>query len=139
MKKKVLSMLSVVMLLVMVFSLNSFASSGEGSVIVGKNSAMTQAKTGITRTRKYSYVEVTAQSVCPVGEYDEDTYKYCKTRLYHNTIDNRAISDNVKIKESKLNSITIYEGYLNLKKFDLCFAGNNPDLAAKIFYKYDGK
>lgn len=139
MKKKFLSMLSLMMLLVMVFSMSSFASSGSGIVRVAKNSVMTQAKTGISRSRGYTYALVTANSVYPVESYEQDTYKYCLTRLYHNTIGNKPISATYQIKEGATYQIKFYEGYYNLTKFDLCFAGNSPDLEAYVVYTYDGK
>lgn len=139
MKKNFLSMLSLMMLLVMIFSMGAFASSGTGKVKVGKNSVMMQAETGISRSRGYTYALVTADSVYPVGNYEEDTYKYCLTRLYHNTIANKPVSAKYQIKEGTTYQIQFYEGYYNLTKFDLCFAGNSPDLAAYVIYTYNGK
>lgn len=141
--KKIVSILSVVLLIVMVLSLNTnlitFASSGTGTVAVAKNSVMTRAKKGITRTRKYGYVEIRANSVYPVGNYDTDNYTQCGTKIYHNKKSGIPISNKYTLTEGKLCRVYILDGYLDQSKFDLCFAGNTPSLDAYVAYFYDGK
>ncbi len=95
-KQKLLKSVSVIVLAIMVLSINSLnvsAGSGKGITIVNKGGKMMQAKTGIGRKRKYSYVNVTARSVYPypIGSRD-DNFTKCKTRLYHNSIRNKPIS-----------------------------------------------
>lgn len=138
MKKRIISMLVVALMAVMMISTNVLASSGSGTVTVGYNSKMMQAKTDITRTGKYSFASIKATSVYPTGDYVLDTYSTCKTRLYHSDISNRVISDIYTIKEGTTYKVYIYEGYLDLKKFDLCFAGNNPNYNACVSYTYNG-
>lgn len=74
MKKRIISMLVVALMAVMMISTNVLASSGSGTVTVGYNSRMMQAKTDITRTGKYSYASIKATSVYPTGDYKFDTY-----------------------------------------------------------------
>lgn len=120
-------------------SVYSFASSGSGTVKVVKGSVMTQAKTGITRTGNYNYARVKATSIYPTGNYTTDNYTKCKVRLYHNTKNSTPISSTYTITEGSWNDITINNGYLAQKKFDLCFAGNDPALDAYVVYAYNGK
>lgn len=139
MKKRIIKILSAAALGIMVCSFNSFASSGTGTVYVGKNSVMTQAETGITRTGKYSYANVYPLSVFPTGNYEVDNYTKCKSALYHHTKGNIMISSVYTLTEGTTYSMTIKEGYLDQSQFDLCFAGNSPSLEANILYMYDGK
>ncbi|MBO5097737.1 MAG: hypothetical protein J6B96_05415 [Agathobacter sp.] len=139
MKRKIATMLTIVAATLIMISTSAFASSGTGIVKVGLDSRMKQAETDITRTGRYSYVMVGVGSVYPVGTYSEDTYTRCKTRIYHSDISNKVISDRYVLTEGANYKIPLYEGYLNLTRVDLCFAGNNPDLEAYVVYSYDGK
>lgn len=142
MKIKMKKIVATMFLLTMVFSLQNFAafaSSGSGIVKVAKNQVMTQAKTGISRTKSFSFVYIGVNSVYPTGSYSEDNYTKCLTRLYHNSEDNLPISDTYTITEGATDTkVYIKEGYLNLTYFDLCFAGNNPNYDAYVVYTYNG-
>ncbi len=144
MRKRFISFFSGLVLMMMVLLLNSgffaFAiDEGRGTVAVGYNSVMTQAKAGIKRTRDFSYASVAVSSVYPVNTYSEDNYTRCFTKLFHNTIGNTPISDKYLLMEGTgYQKITINEGYLSQSKFDLCFAGYNANLAAYIAYAYKG-
>ncbi|MCI9369675.1 MAG: hypothetical protein HFH65_05040 [Lachnospiraceae bacterium] len=143
MKKRIISFFSSFLLIAAVlllnFDLSAFAVEKSGTVTVGKNSIMKQAALAIPRSGRYSYASVRADSVYPVGNYDEDNYTQCLTRIYHNTIGNKPISDIYKLTEGYgYYKIYFYDGWNNVSVFDLCFAGNNPNLSAHIAYTYDG-
>ncbi len=129
--------LAVAMLVVMVFTINVFAyDTGTGRVKVPKDCKFVTAKTHIERSKKYDYVLVKADSVYPVEEGKEDTYKKCRTRIYFK---DTPISDTKVLEENNLTHVKIYNGHLNHSMFNLRFAGNNPDLGARINYYYNGK
>lgn len=140
--KKLINSLGMILLLAMVLLLNAdvkaMASSGSGTVYVRENCIMSRAVAGATRSTQNSYVLVSADSVYPVS--GQDTYKKCRTRLYHPAIGNTPISDEYVLTEGTgYTKIVIKEGYLGWNKFDLYFAGNNPVLPAYVAYSYNGK
>ncbi len=146
MKKRIISSFSSFLLiataLLLNFDLSAFASSGSGRGRVGKNSVMMQAEVGITRSGADDFATVRVDSVFPVGSYETDNYTQCLTRLYHNTIGNTPVSETFKLREGvggQGMAIPFYEWYRSIRKFDLCFAGNDPDLEAWIIYTYDGR
>lgn len=117
----------------------AFASSGSGTVRVADKGVMTQAVVGATRTRRYSYVSVKADSVYPDKTGIKDDYTKCKARLYHNTESNVCISESYTLVEGNdYTKIKIYEGYQDQEYFDLCIAGNNKTLTAYVAYSYKG-
>lgn len=146
MKKRIISFflgfLLIAAVLLLNFDLSAFASSGYGRVRVGKNSVMMQAEVGITRTGADNFAVIRVDSVFPVGSYETDNYTQCLTRLYHNTIGNTPVSASFRMKEGvggQGMAIPFYERYRSIRKFDLCFAGNDPDLEAWVVYTYDGR
>lgn len=140
MKKKISVIAALALLLAMNFSMNAFASSGSGQVIVGTRCNFVTGVSGVTRTTNYSYVEVKADSVYPIGIYDTDNFTRCKVQLYVNDSTSTAISNSVTLTEGNdYSQITIYEGYLSLPQVNICFAGNNPNYGAVIDFSYDGK
>lgn len=135
MKKRIISFflgfLLIAAVLLLNFDLSAFASSGYGRVRVGKNSVMMQAEVGITRTGADNFAVIRVDSVFPVGSYETDNYTQCLTRLYHNTIGNTPVSEIFRMKEGVGGAgmaIPFYEWYRNIRKFDLCFAGNDLTL-----------
>ena len=143
MKIKMKKIVATMFLLTMVFSLQkfaTFASSDSGTVKMAKNQVMTQAETGISRTKRYGYAEIAVNSVYPTGTYTEDNYTKCQTCLYHYSLDNVQISDIYTLTEGDAaERVKIKDGYLNVTYFDLCFAGNNPNYDAYVTYTYNGK
>ena len=146
MKKRFISFFSSFLLIIAVlllnFDLSVFASKGDGRVRVGKNSVMMQAEVGITRTGVDPFAAIRIDSVFPVDYYETDNYTQCFTRLYHNTIGNTPVSAKFRLTEGVGGAgmpIAFYEWYLSIREFDLCFAGNNPNLEAWVVYTYDGR
>lgn len=134
MKKFWAGMCAIVMLCAMAMSLNVMASSGSGTVRVPTYSVYKSAVDNATRTGSYSYVTVRVDRVYPTGS-GTDNYSLCKTVLYNQ---NYMMSDEVVATEGYSFNLPIKEGYLNLKYFNLCFAGCNPELAAFVDYYYNG-
>lgn len=109
---------------------------GNGLIKVKKGCEYKLAKRNIKRTRKFSYVNVKADSVYPTGEGVEDDYTHCRTNLRKN---GKLISkEKTVLDEGKLKKVGILQGYQDVKSFDLYFAGNQPDLDAWIAYYYNG-
>lgn len=140
--KKAINSLGAILLLTMIILLNAdmkvMASSGSGIVYVRENCVMTRAVAGATRSMQNSYVLVSADSVYPPT--GNDTYKKCKTQLYHPAIGNVSISNEYILTEGTgFYKIVIKDGYLGWDKFDLHFAGNNPAYSAYVAYSYNGK
>ena len=135
MKRKITRISAAILLVAMILTLNTFASSGSGIVKVPKNCVYTYGEHNVTRTRNYSYIRVGIGSVYPTGEYEEDTYQYCYAVPYSQSI---PIATSKKIKEGTTANITLKEGSLNKTSFDLLFAGNSPDLDAWVTYNYNG-
>lgn len=125
------------MLVIMVFTLNVFASdTGTGTVRVPEDQEFILAKKGIKRSGKVNYAKITANSVYPDQNYIEDTYTRCLVRLqYGSTV----ISAETQLTEGKPKSVTIRNQYLHYETFRIKFAGNHPDYSAYIAYTYDGK
>lgn len=141
MNKRVSIVAGIVLTIMIIFNFGAsvFASSGSGLVLVGEGGNMTQAQVGITRTGEVSYASISVNSVYPDGNYSEDTYTRCKARLYHHTKGNTPVSDKYTLTEGTgYTQIKFYEGYLNIRSFDLCFSGNNPLYGAYIAYSYRG-
>lgn len=139
--RKINNILAIIALAVMVlsFPLYASASSGTGTVQVPKNCIM-KSVGKITRTTKYGYVNVKANSVYPTGTYKKDNFTKCTTRLYHATSTGTAISDKYTLTEGGgYKKVYVYQGYLDQTTVNLCFGGNNPDYAAYVNYTYDGK
>lgn len=143
MKTKCKKITATIFLLIMVFSLQNFmifASSGSGTVKVTKYQAMVQAETGISRSTRYSYVDVTVNSVYPTGTYTEDNFTKCTACIYHHSLPNVMLSQIYTLEEGTgVNHLEIKQGYLNILYVDLYFAGNNPNYEAYVAYTYDGK
>lgn len=140
MESKFFKTVSVIILCCLILGLNTFASFADvitGEAGVGKYSEMYQAETGISRTGKYSYVTMLVRSVFPMDTYITDNFTKCKSQLYHHTVGNCPISDVYILTEGHTTDMEIKNGYLDVRKFDLCFAGNHPDYAAWISYAYD--
>lgn len=139
MKKRIINALICMCMVVAAFSVNVFASSGSGTCRVPKNGYQVSGKQGITRTGKYSYVKVRANSVAPVPPYLIDNFSKCKARLFNSNNTLKAITDWYTLTEgSNYTNLIIYEGYLSQKKVDLNFKGNNSSFAADISFSYDG-
>ena len=136
MKKKILKICSVTLLLAMMLSLNSYASSGSGSVTVPTSSVYVVGKYDVSRSGNYSYVNVLAQEIKPTSASTEDTYTKCKTVLYSQNI---MVSNEVVLTEGIEARVPMRESYLYVTYFNLCFAGNNPNLRAVVRFYYDGK
>ena len=129
--------LVITMSMIIVFAMNVFAfDKGTGRVTVPTDCKYVTAKKNVSRSCKYSYAIVKADSVYPVENGKEDTYTRCKTRLY---CGKTPISSEVILKENNLTHINIYNGQLNRTSFNIKFAGNNPGLSARISYYYNGK
>lgn len=139
MKRKFMSVLSLSLLLVMVFSLNSFASLAEDLTIqVEKGSVFVNGVSNASRTGNYNYVYVNIESVYPIE--GKDTFTKCKVRIYKRDWTGAAFSDIYTLTEGKGNqTINLYNGGLTCLKFDIRFAGNDPEYGAKIHFSYDGK
>ncbi len=135
MRKKVSYLLVICALVLLGNSFLSYASSGRGVAYLPKNCTNTLAKGGITRSGKYSYARVNAESVYPTSDGAEDTYTKCKVVLYYRSI---PVSSAKTITEGQKYNITIKDGSLDITTFDLVFAGNDPNLDARVSYWYDG-
>lgn len=139
MKKKFMSILGVSLLLVMMFSLNSLASSGQNlTVQVGTGSTFVTGVSNASRTGNYNYIYVNIQSVYPLQ--GTDNFTKCKVRVYKRDWTGAAFSNEYTLTEGYGNqTISLYNGGLSCLQFDIRFAGNNPDYGAKILFNYDGK
>lgn len=139
MKKKFMSILGVPLLLVMMFSLNSFASSGQNlTVQVGTGSTFVTGVSNASRTGNYNYVYVNIESVYPVE--GKDNFTKCKVRIYKGDWTGAAFSNEYTLTEGYGNqTISLYNGGLSCLKFNIKFAGNDPEYGAKIHFSYDGK
>ena len=139
MKKRIINALICMCMVVAAFSVNVFASNGNGHVQVPKSGYQVLAEQGITRTGSYSYAKVRADSVTPVPPYGADTFTKCQARLFdcNNTL--KAISDWYTLTEgSDYTKLKIYEGCYSKNKFNLNFKGNNSNYAAEVYYSYKG-
>ncbi len=140
MKKKIFNGLAMLLMMVMMYSNYSMASSGSGSVTVGTGSIFVTGVSGVSRTTNYSYVQIKANSVYPTGNYDKDNYTKCKTAIYKNDSTSTMISNVYILTEgSGYTNVHIKEGYLSLTKVNICFAGNNTEYGAVIDFSYDSK
>lgn len=139
MKKKGISILGIAVLLVMMFSLNTFASSGQNlTVQVGKDSVFVNGVSKASRSGDYNYVYVNIQSVYPLE--GKDNFTKCKVRIYKCDWTGAAFSNIYTLTEGNGNQIiSLYNGGLSCLKFDIRFAGNDPEYGAKIQFSYDGK
>ena len=139
MKRKFMPFLGLSLLLVMMFSLNSFASSGERTVTVGTGSVYTTGVVGVSRSGNYAYVDVNIISVYPLDNR-EDNFTKCRVRIYKNDKTGAAFSNEYTLSETDGNkSINLYNGGLSCLSFNIKLAGNNPEYGAGIRFKYDGK
>lgn len=139
MKKKLISILTISMLFIMIFSMNALASSGSGQVTVNAGGAFKIGVKGVSRTGASQKVNVKANSVYPIGDYEEDNYKKCKTKIYKNNHSNAAISDAVTLTEGdSYTGVTIKEDYKFEDPVDIGFAGNDPSKGAVIDFSYQG-
>lgn len=141
MKKKIISIISSVILLVMVLSLNSsltvFAEYGNDRVRVPTDCVMKIAKANLTRTGNYSYVTVTADSVYPT-DGSTDNFTKCKTKLTENkVVSPYEISEVYTLVEGTPYNVKIKEGYLQISPFRLYFSGNDERYSAYIAYTYN--
>lgn len=137
MKNRIIQMIATLLLCFMIFSPVCSAGAVTGTIRVPKNCIMTSAGEA-TRTTKYSYVSVKANSVYPTGEYDKDKFTKCKTQLFHVT-SHEAISKKYTLTEGKgYEKIEIYQGKLDQTKVNVCLSGNDPDYPAMINYTYNG-
>ena len=137
MKKSLSKMMAALMIGVSVFSMTvDAAGKGNGTIYVPRNCSFRLAESNVKRTRKENNVNVKADSVYPAQEGVEDTYKKCQVVLRSNGM---YISDYNILEEGKMRHVYIKNGYLNIKNFAIYFAGNNPDLDARIAYYYNGK
>lgn len=140
MKQKIANTLICICLVVGMLSVNVFASSGSGRVTVPSNGGNVLAVKGATRTGNYPYVKVKADAVTPTGNYNNDWFTKCKTRLYKNDTTATAISNWYTLTEGHdYTKVQIYEGVQSLKKFNINFKGNNENYAAVVYYSYQGK
>lgn len=139
MKKRIVNALICMCMVVAAFSVNVFASSGSGKVRVPVNGYQVSAVKGITRSGSYSYAKVRADSVAPVPPYVIDNFTKCKARLFDYNNELKAISDWYTLTEGNdYTKLTIYEGSLSKKKFNLNFKGNNNNYAADVCFSYNG-
>ncbi|MCM1288827.1 MAG: hypothetical protein NC240_11005, partial [Clostridium sp.] len=127
MKKKSISILGISLLLVMMFSLNSFASSGQNlTVQVGTGSVFVNGVSKASRTGNYNYIYVNVESVYPVE--GKDTFTKCKVRIYKCDWTGAAFSNIYTLTEGNGNqTINLYNGGLSCLQFDIRFAGNDPE------------
>ena len=137
MKNRIIQMIATLLLCFMIFSPVCSAGAVTGTIRVPKNCIMTSAGEA-TRTTKYGYVSVKANSVYPTGEYKKDNFTKCKTHLFHVT-SHKAISNKVTLTEGKgYAKVIIQDGYLDQTKVNVCFAGNDPEYPAMVNYTYNG-
>ncbi|MCM1288353.1 MAG: hypothetical protein NC240_08575 [Clostridium sp.] len=140
MKKKLVSEIAILLMMVLMYSNYTMASSGSGSVTVDIGCTFRTGVSGVSRTTSYSYVQVKANSVYPTGTYKEDNFTKCKTALYKNDSTSTRISSIYTLTEgSGYTNVRINEGYLSLTKVNICFAGNDPSYSAVIDFSYNGK
>ncbi len=140
MKKKIISIISSIILAAMILSLNNsiaaFADYGNDRVRVPTGCAMHLAKANLTRTGNYSYVTVTADSVYPTdGSTDEFTR--CRTKLTENKVSPLDISKVYTLTEGVSFNVSIKEGWLQISPFRLYFSGNDERYSAYIAYTYN--
>lgn len=140
MKRKIIFIISSIILAAMILSLNNsiaaFADYGNDRIRVPTGCAMHLAKANLTRTGNYSYVTVTADSVYPTdGSTDEFTR--CRTKLTENKVSPRDISDVWTLTEGISCNVKIKEGWLQISPFRLYFSGNDERYSAYIAYTYN--
>lgn len=139
MKKILVNTFILACIVIGMFSVNVFASSGSGSLTVPKNGVSMVAVRGATRSGNWGCVYVTAKAVTPIPPYSFDNYTKCKACLYLNNNQAIEISDWYTLKEGEVNSkLYLKEGRLLVKKFNLNFKGNSNSCAAEIHYSYNG-
>lgn len=144
MKNKIIKSIATALLLSLIFSQAIFATSRTGTVTTTLPSGgyMKQSITEVPRTGNYSYMTIQVNCVTPpIGSEITDNYEMAKFRLYSSVLANTPVSDTVTISETATTAKKIYfmEGTLSMRKFDICVAGNNPNLAGVVTYTYDGK
>ncbi len=140
--KKFISAVAAVVLGVMVLTINAVmvtpAAIGTGSVRVPTGLQMVKAENDIDRSLFYSYISVSASAVYPTGNYTEDTYTRCKTRVYHYNSSTIALSDAMVLKEGNgYYNVYLYDNQLGYETIDLYFSGNHADYSAYVNYNYN--
>lgn len=135
MKKRLSMVVSAVMIVCMVMSVNVFAaSSGREDISLPKNQWV--HRSGI-RSGRYSYVSARVHSVYP-SDGGTDNYTRIKARLISSNF-SQVLSDEYTLSEKATASeqLKIYEGSLNIKGLLIQFKGYNPDLSAHAVVSYD--
>lgn len=97
-----------------------------------------ETKLSATRTGKYSYVQARCKAVYPQGSYDSDTFTKIRVKIRdeYDTL----MSDYLALTEGKaLSNITLFEGYLDIKKIKFCFYGNSTEYPATAEVEYLAK
>lgn len=124
------------LLAAMPFSANVFAQTGSGQVKVNAGSVYSIGVQGVTRSGAYSYVEVKADSVYPPEGYDNFTH--CKTKLTENNITKTVISDEYRLIEGTgYCKVYINQGHMDVREFNILFAGTNSLEPAIIDFSYN--
>lgn len=135
MKKRLSMVVSAVMIVCMVMSVNVFATSSDyEDISLPKNQWV--HRSGI-RSGRYSYVSARAHSVYP-PDGGADNYTRIKARLIAPNL-TTVLSREYTLKEtdSGYTNLSVYEGYLNYKGLLIQFKGYNPDLSAHAVVSYD--
>ena len=138
MKKKIVSVVSMVLLLCMVFSTNLYASEfARETITLGKNQTW-NIRQVVPRTMKYSVAYTRCYAVYPL-DGGSDTFTKIKAQL-RTSDKSTVISNTITLYETftDITPITIKEGYLNSSSIRFAFSGNNPDYAANADVYYYG-
>ncbi|MGN0151905.1 MAG: hypothetical protein ACI39Q_05470 [Wujia sp.] len=140
MKRKIINGIAMMSMMLMMCTNYVMASTGNGSVTVGTGSVFITGASAVERTTNYDYVQVKANSVYPTGSYSSDNFTKCKTAIYRNDNTSTRISNVYTLTEGNgYSNVKINNGYLSLKKVNICFAGNDPDYGAVVAFSYNGK
>lgn len=132
MKKKLISVCSAVLILVMIAGTPIFAATETFPLSVSQR---WNTRATVTRTLKYSYGSARCLSVSPLtGGVDT----FLRIQVCIRTPSGTQISNVYKLIETATSStpVYIYEGSLDITKICFSFRGNDPDYGAMTTVSY---
>lgn len=137
MKKKIVSVVSVVLLLCMVFSTNVYVASSRRETITLLKNQLWNERSPVTRSLKNNFAYARCYAVYPT-DGGTDNFEKIRVRVRDG---NGVILSDVKTLSEKAGSsekITLKNNYLDQTQIYFVFAGNNPDYGAYADVYYDG-
>lgn len=137
MKKKIVSVVSMVLLLCMVFSTNIYVASSRRETITLLKNQIWNERSPVTRSMASSKVYARCYAVYPT-DGGGDTFTKIRVRLRDG--DGYILSDIKTLYDTATENTTIIikDGYLDRQKIYFVFSGNNPDYGAYADVYYDG-